>query len=317
MRRSHGSLSSFCSARPPSLAPIPRPPYFVVVGSDVLRYESYSNGQFCPHTFGSAVSSVTSTSRTNGCLASCFRSKMLVRRAARRTVTPPTPTKAARTYSQFVRFIGTTSFPSRLRRSSARAVARARMTVHAVQLPPKGAGTRVHGLDEGGMAAHAVLAHDHAIAPRDLDRLLEVLKGERHGVPESVVRFRDPLGQSLRGQMALDTGGGVPVPTLQPSIVLLVHHVTVHARSRIGREIRKSLGVHEREAAEARRNPEETGEDDEKTGSWRHVRATGSRLRHCARCLARSPACGRSRRLRPRRSARRAAAPGTSSGPLP
>src|SRR5574339_359073 len=95
MRLSHGSLSSFCSAGPLSLAPRPRPPYFVVVGSDVLRYVSYWNGQFCAQTLGSSVASVTSTRRTKGCRASCLRSKMLVSSASSSTVRPATAPKAA------------------------------------------------------------------------------------------------------------------------------------------------------------------------------------------------------------------------------
>jgi len=141
------------------------------------------------------------------------------------------------------------------------------MTVHAIQLVPDRAGARVHSRDEAFVTANAVTLYDSTIARGDLDRLLEVLEGERHRVPEAVVRLRDPLGQAVRGQMTLDTGGGVPVPALQPRVVLLVHDVAVHTRPRIGRQVRKAPGVHEREAAETRGNADETGEDQEEPES--------------------------------------------------
>src|SRR5262244_3116119 len=100
MRLSQGSRSSFCAAGPVSLAPSPRPPYLVVVGSEVRRYESYCRGQFWLQTFGSVVSSVTSTIRTKGCLASCLRSKMFVSSASRITVRPAIPSSPSKPRSQ-------------------------------------------------------------------------------------------------------------------------------------------------------------------------------------------------------------------------
>src|SRR5215470_7371104 len=251
MRLSHGSLSSFCSAGPLSLAPTPRPPYFVVVGSDVFRYESYSKGQFCAQTFGSVVSSPTSTSRTNGCRASCLRSKMFVSSARTRTVSTPTTANAATITSQPGRrpagFIGPR--PA----SAAGSVTGAGMTVHAVELPP--GRRRVHGLDEVAVAAQAVLLRERPIVRGDLDRLFEVLEREGHGVPEAVVRLGHPLGQARGGQMALDAGRRVPVSALEPCAVLIVHDVAVHARARVRREIRETLGIAEGEGPHPGQQP--------------------------------------------------------------
>src|SRR5262249_53432723 len=58
------------------------------------------------------------------------------------------------------------------RRSSARAMARARVTVHAVQLLTERPRARVHSVDESPVAANAVDLHQHAITRSDLDRLL-------------------------------------------------------------------------------------------------------------------------------------------------
>src|SRR5262245_25875046 len=258
MRRSQGSLSSFCSAGPPSLAPRPRPPYFVAVGSEVLRYESYWNGQFWPHTLGSMVSSVTSTTRTKACRASCLRSKMLVSRDRRSTVSPATARKPRDTSHQFRR-IGPPPAPEFTPGSAPGAMARAGMTVQTVELAPARSGARGHRLQEGAVAAHAVVQHDAPVVGRDLDWLLEILQGERDRVPEPVVGLGQPLDQALVRQVTLDAGGGVPVAALEPGVVLLVHDVTVHAGPRIGGEIGEALGVHEGEGADAGRDAEEDG----------------------------------------------------------
>src|SRR5262245_42815254 len=265
MRRSHGSLSSFCSAGPPSLAPSPRPPYFVVVGSEVRMYESYCCGQFWPHTLGSAVSSVTSATRTKVCRASCFRSKMLVSRARSRTTRAAAPAKATTTPSQphrrrrELRFIAMA--PSLLSRSSARPVAGAGVAVQAVERPVPRTGALGDRVDESLVAPHAVPLDDRPVGGGDLDRLLEVLEREGRGVPEAVVGLGDPLAEARRGEMALHARRGVAVAALEPAVVLVVHDVAVHARPRIGGQVREPLGVHEGEGADPGAHADQARED--------------------------------------------------------
>ena len=64
-------------------------------------------------------------------------------------------------------------------------------------------------------------------------------------------------------QVALDAGGGVAVAALQPGVVLLVHDVAVHARARVGREVREALRVDEGEGADSDRDADEDGEQEE------------------------------------------------------
>jgi hypothetical protein len=73
------------------------------------------------------------------------------------------------------------------------------VTVQAVDLPPRWGRRRQHAVDEGGVTAHAVFLHQTPVPGRDLDRLLEVLQGEGRRVPEPVLRFGDPLGETLVG----------------------------------------------------------------------------------------------------------------------
>ena len=96
------------------------------------------------------------------------------------------------------------------------------VTVHAVELARHRSGRRVDGLDEVAVAAQAVFLRERAIARGDLDRLLEVLQREGHGVPETVVRLGQPLRQPRGGQMTLDAGSRVTVPALDPLDVLVV-----------------------------------------------------------------------------------------------
>src|SRR5262245_22731749 len=109
--------------------------------------------------------------------------------------------------------------------SPAYSMAGPRVTVHAIHGAPLRSGAAAHGLDQVPVTSEAVLLGDLPVARGDLDRLLEVLEREGDGVPEPVVRLRQPLRQSLGGQMTVDARGHVPVPALQPRLVLLPHDV--------------------------------------------------------------------------------------------
>src|SRR5206468_1295810 len=176
-------------------------PHLVVVGRDVRRYESYSKGQFWPQTFGSIVSSVTSTIRTKGCRASCLRSKMFVRSANKITLRPAMPNSASSGSSQ-VRHLPIS------RPSAAGAVPGGGVAVETIEAPVRPPGRIDHGVDECLVAAYAVLADDVAVARRDLDRLLEVLQGEGGGVAKAVVGLRRPLREARVRQMTLDARRG-------------------------------------------------------------------------------------------------------------
>src|SRR5499427_9319606 len=199
---------------------------------------------------------------------------MLVRRARRRMVRAPTAAKARPMGSQrrerAGRFTDILS-PSRNRASStSRSVACSRVTVRALELVAQGPGGLVDGVDEVSVTAEAIGLSDSPVVRSDLYRLLEVLEGEGHGVTEAVIGLGQPLGQPSRGQVTLDAGGGVPVPALEPGVVLLVHDVTVHARAWVGRQIREALGVSEGEHAHAGEHPDKAGEDQRQSRAGHH-----------------------------------------------
>src|SRR5262249_7367461 len=199
---------------------------------------------------------------------------MLVRRARRRMVRAPTAAKARLMGSQRRERAGRFSdIPSPFRNrapSTSRSVACSRVTVRALELVAQGPGSLVDGVDEVSVTAEAIGLSDSPIVRSDLDRLLEVLEGEGHGVTEAVIGLGEPLGQPSRGQVTLDAGGGVPVPALEPGVVLLVHDVTVHAGARVGRQIREALGVSEGEGAHAGEHPDEAGKDQRQSRAAHH-----------------------------------------------
>src|SRR5215831_19532884 len=166
---------------------------------------------------------------------------MLVRRASSRMVRAPTAAKARTMGSHRRERAGRFSdIPFSFRNgapSTSPSVACSRVAVRALELVTQRPWTPVDGVDEGSVTAEAIGLGDRPIVRSDLDRLLEVLEGEGHGVTEAVIGFGQPLGQPSRGQVTLDARGGVPVPALEPGVVLLVHDVTVHAGARVGREI--------------------------------------------------------------------------------
>src|SRR5262245_56794330 len=157
------------------------------------------------------VSSVTSTSRTKGCRASCFRSKMFVRSASRSMVSPATAARPISPRSQpRARIVAI----ARSYVSSSGAVPGAGVAVEPIEPSPRRPGGVDHRVDETFVAPEAVHADDVSIARRDLDGLLEVLEGEGGRVPESVLGLGSPFRDPLVGQVALDAGRGVPVAAL-------------------------------------------------------------------------------------------------------
>src|SRR5262245_5767817 len=93
------------------------------------------------------------------------------------------------------------------RTSAAGAVAGVSMTVQAVELAIAAGLAAVNGLDQVRVTAPAVVHHDPPVAGRDLDRLLEVLQGERGRVAEALVGLGHPLGDAGGREMAIDAAG--------------------------------------------------------------------------------------------------------------
>src|SRR5262249_47350068 len=181
---------------------------------------------------------------------------MLVRSDSKITLRPAIPNIASNGSSQ-------ARHPPTLRSLAASAVPGGGMAVKTVEPSVRSPGRVDHGVDEGFVASHAVHANDVAVMRRDLDRLLEVLQGEGGGVAEAVVGLRHPLRDAGVGKVALGARRGVRLAALEPGVVLVVHDVAVHARARVGGEVREAVRVDERERADAGRDSQQAGEEDD------------------------------------------------------
>ena len=198
-----------------------------------------------------SCASVTSTTRTKGWRASCLRSRILVRSARSRTVMPAIPANPKNDEQP-----ASATLPVRVVRCQCHPPAPCPAPAWQCRQSSswRDRHRRPPNATKSVVTAHAVDAHDLAIARGNLDGLREVLQRERHRMPESRARPWPATSAMPRSrQMALDAGRGVAVPALEPRVVLLVHDVAVHAGARIGGEIGEALGVDEGERAALRR----------------------------------------------------------------
>lgn len=150
------------------------------------------------------------------------------------------------------------------------------------------------GRDEDGVVnerfvtTNAVLLEKARVALRYLNRLMEVLQGERSGVIPTVDGLGDILSEPIVRRVTVVTDGHVMVSRLFPGGEDIVHHVTVHAGLRIVREVREALGVAEGEEPEPEQQPREDG-DDEGRESWAERHETKAKVRSEARHSPWSP----------------------------
>src|SRR5262249_53640186 len=238
------------------------PPKLVRLGSTVFKYESYSRGQFVPQTFGSTVSSVTSTSLTYCCLASVFLWMMFTSSAViPATSTAVTSATAIRAGQRFFGAVGSMPVPS----SIPRAVADAAMTMDAEHRVLVG-GAPVRQLrDHLRVTAETALLEDARVLRTDPDRLVEVLQGEGGAVVPAVLRLGQPLAHEGMRQGALHAGRHRMVRRVLPGGVLVPHDVAIHAGPRVAAHVREPLGVAKRERPQACDQPD---------GDRRHPRHT-------------------------------------------
>src|SRR3990172_11093398 len=151
-------------------------------------------GKFLPHTAGSTVSSVMSTTRTVGVFASCLRSATLTRSAAASAATTPAPTMATASVARRGGFReGSVMVDAPCVGSGSPQVA------HGVVAADAGDLGVVRGRHEVGVAV-AALALDHLAArvPQADDVRIRS-RGEGLGVVPAVQRLQRVLRGGLRG----------------------------------------------------------------------------------------------------------------------
>ena len=103
------------------------------------------------------------------------------------------------------------------------------------------------------MAATAGIFRYFVIKLRDLDGVGVSAGREVERMPESVVCLYGIFPDDIVRCVAIIAGSGGVMARLQPCIILSPHHVAIHARGGIVRQIGISLGINERVGPQAQR----------------------------------------------------------------
>ena len=106
---------------------------------------------------------------------------------------------------------------------------------------------------EFGVAVQAGRLRDVAVARLDPDRVRKVTRGEGEAVEEAVVRLGDPLPNGVMTQVTVVADGYGMVAGSQPTLVGVLHHVTVGAGRGVAAEVRSPSAVAKTEDAEPRK----------------------------------------------------------------
>src|ERR1043166_2963057 len=172
-----------------------------------------------------------------------------------RSATPPAPASTASTAISTTTTTGRLMVVSSLEMADRGVTAEARERGAPVRL-------RVDGLHDGRVTVAARALGHVAVARGDLDRLGKAAGGEVERVPEPVEGFRPVLAGEARRRVAVVARGDRAVAARDPAVVLLAHDVAVHARARVVGQVRGALGVDERVATDAEREPDGHGDDE-------------------------------------------------------
>ena len=106
-------------------------------------------------------------------------------------------------------------------------------------------------VDDVLMTFAAGVFRDPPAAFLDLDRLVEIARGERERMKKSVLGFSEILGDKPGRRVAIVAGRDRAVARLDPGIEMVLHDVAVGAGVGIVAEIGRALGIDEGETPEA------------------------------------------------------------------
>lgn len=117
------------------------------------------------------------------------------------------------------------------------------------------------GAHELLVTTDTVLLQDLGVGGRDLDRFVEVLKGETARVAIAVVGLANPLADAAFRDMAIVARGVVVMARNLPAVVLVAHDVAIDARLRIIAHVRQTVGEMKRVRAETAQHSQKNADD--------------------------------------------------------
>jgi hypothetical protein len=142
------------------------------------------------------------------------------------------------------------------------------MATQAAHFPASGVAPSVDSLHNVGVATAAGVFGYIAAGIADLDGVWKISGSEVERVKETVAGFDGVLAGKIMRSMAIVTGGCVLVASLDPAIVLRIHHMAVGAGLRIVGEIGITLGVNKCITAKANhRSHENSKQQCDRDGS--------------------------------------------------
>ncbi len=118
----------------------------------------------------------------------------------------------------------------------------------------------INGLNNTVVASPASVFRHIAAGAADLDVVGKISSCEIKRMKEAVAGFYSVFTGKVMGSMAIITGGSMLVASLDPAIVLRIHHMAVRTSLGIIGEIGIPLGVNEGVTAKANHGPCKNGE---------------------------------------------------------
>ena len=112
-----------------------------------------------------------------------------------------------------------------------------------------------------GMTIKAIIVKYSLVPFSNKDRLREILKSECFGMQKTILPFCQPLVDQVVGKMTIHASSHCVMARLLPGIVLGLHDVTIHARSRILTKIGETFPIVESESTQAEKYPHHYSDD--------------------------------------------------------
>ena len=90
-------------------------------------------------------------------------------------------------------------------------------------------------------------------------------------MPEAVLSLRGILADQIRWRVTIIARRHAPVARFDPAIILFLHDVTVHTGFGIIRQVGSTLGIDERERADAERQAQRSTQNDSSDSRASHL----------------------------------------------
>jgi hypothetical protein len=120
-------------------------------------------------------------------------------------------------------------------------------TIRHIILPPCMTYNAAHHLS---MTTQAVVFHNGSVLRTDSDGFFEILQRERAGMMKSILRLGHVFAEKIMRRVTVVADGHSVMRSLDPSVIVTLHHMTIGTHSRIVGDVRQTMGIEERVPAQ-------------------------------------------------------------------